>query len=49
VTSGNISPTLGKPVAMGYVSAEYKVIGSKIEIEARGKLFPAEVIKMPFL
>ena len=49
VTSGNISPTLGKPIAMGYVAAEYKPIGSKVEIEARGKFFLAEVIKTPFV
>ncbi|MDR0927017.1 MAG: glycine cleavage system aminomethyltransferase GcvT [Ignavibacteria bacterium] len=49
VTSGNMSPTLNKPIAMGYVPAEFKPIGSKVEIEARGKKFPAEVVKMPFL
>ena len=49
VTSGSMSPTLEKPIAMGYVAAAYKSIGTKIEIEARGKLFPAEVIKMPFV
>ena len=49
VTSGNMSPILGKPIAMGYVSAAHKPIGSKIEIEARGKFFSAEVVKMPFL
>jgi aminomethyltransferase len=49
VTSGNISPSLDKPIGMGYVAAEHKAPGSKIEIEARGKLFPAEVVKIPFL
>jgi aminomethyltransferase len=49
ITSGNMSPTLGKPVAIAYVSAAYKAVGSKVEIEARGKFFPAEVVKMPFL
>ena len=49
VTSGNMSPILEKPIAMGYVAAAYKPIGSRIEIEARGKLFAAEVIKMPFV
>ena len=49
VTSGNMSPTLEKPIAMGYVTANYKSIGTKIEIEARGKSFAAEVIKMPFI
>lgn len=49
VTSGNISPSLDKPIGMGYVAAEFKQPGSKIEIEARGKMFPAEVTKLPFL
>lgn len=49
VTSGNLSPTLNKAIGMGYVSSEFKVPGSIIEIEARGKKFNAEVIKLPFL
>ncbi len=49
ITSGNLSPTLNKPIAMGYVASQYKEIGSKIEIEARGKRFPAVVVKTPFL
>lgn len=49
VTSGNLSPTLEKPIGMGYVASEYKSPGTKIEIEARGKLFAAEVTKLPFV
>ena len=49
VTSGNLSPTLDKPIGMGYVTPEYKAPGSVIQIEARGKMFPAEVMKTPFL
>ena len=50
ITSGNISPTLGKPIAMGYVSAEFKSPGTKIEIEARGKKISSSYItKMPFV
>ncbi len=49
VTSGNLSPTLNKPIGMGYVKAEFKALGTIIEIEARGKRFPAEVVKAPFV
>lgn len=49
VTSGNMSPTLSKPIALGYVAAEFKPVGSKVEIEARGKRFPASVTATPFL
>ncbi len=49
VTSGNISPILNKPIGMGYVAVSCSQPGSKIEIEARGKTFPAEVVKLPFV
>lgn len=49
VTSGNMSPILEKPIGMGYVAVDYKSPGTQIEIEARGKKFPAEVIKLPFV
>lgn len=49
VTSGNMSPTLGKSIGLGYVTVEFKEPGTKIEIEARGKKFAAEVVKTPFL
>ncbi len=49
VTSGNLSPSLNKAIGMAYVDIAYKAPGTKIEIEARGKRFIAEVAKMPFL
>jgi aminomethyltransferase len=49
VTSGNMSPTLGKAIAIGYVQKEFKAADTKIEIEARGKYFPAIVTKIPFV
>ncbi len=49
VTSGNLSPTLDKPVGLGYVAAQYKAPGTKIEIEARGRKSAAVVVKTPFL
>jgi len=49
VTSGNLSPTLDKPIGLGYVKSECKEPGTNIEIEARGKLFPAVVTKLPFV
>jgi aminomethyltransferase len=49
VTSGNQSPSLGYPVGMGYVGTEYKSPGTKIEIERKGKFFPAIIKKMPLL
>lgn len=49
VTSGNMSPSLNIPIGLGYVEVAYKEPGTKIEIEARGKRFPAEIVKTPFL
>jgi len=49
VTSGNISPSLGRPIALGYVPTELAKPGTKIDIEARKKFFAAEIVKTPFL
>lgn len=49
VTSGNLSPTLDKAIGLGYVPFDKKAFGTKIEIEARGRRFPAEIVKFPFL
>lgn len=48
VTSGTLSPTLGKAIALGYVNSNYGKIGQKLDIEIRGKLYPAKVVKKPF-
>lgn len=49
ITSCNVSPTTGKNVGLGYVTSKYKEVGTKLDIEARGKKFPVEVIKLPFV
>ncbi|MEZ5744153.1 MAG: glycine cleavage system aminomethyltransferase GcvT [Sphingomonadaceae bacterium] len=49
VTSGGFSPTLGHPIAMGYVAAAHTEPGTALEIEMRGKRLPAKVTKMPFV
>lgn len=48
VTSGSESPSTGKLIGMGYVEMPHAKVGSDIFIEIRGKLVPAEVVKMPF-
>jgi len=48
VTSGTISPTLGYPVALAYVPTELAKIGQALEVEIRGKSYPALVVKKPF-
>jgi aminomethyltransferase len=48
VTSGTLSPTLEKAIALGYVSQAFSKIGQKLEIDIRGKTHPAKVVKRPF-
>ncbi len=48
ITSGTISPTLGYPVALAYVPTELAKIGQILEVEIRGKTYPALVVKKPF-
>ncbi len=48
VTSGTFSPSLKKPIALGYVPRSHSKSGSAVEIEIRGKRFPAKVVKPPF-
>jgi aminomethyltransferase len=47
--SGALSPTLGHGIAMAYLPAALAKVGQDVEIEVRGKLYKASVIKKPFL
>jgi aminomethyltransferase len=49
VTSGGFSPTLGRPIAMAYAPATLAAPGTPVSLAARGKIFAAEVIAMPFV
>lgn len=48
VTSGGFGPTVGGPVAMGYVDTDYAKTGVKLNLMVRGKALPARVADMPF-
>jgi aminomethyltransferase len=48
ITSGGFGPTVGGPVAMGYVRADLAAIGTKLQLMVRGKALPAKVAAMPF-
>ena len=49
VTSGGFGPTVGGPVAMGYVDSSLAKEGSEIGLVVRGKTRDARVIKLPFV
>ena len=48
ITSGALSPTLGYPVAMGYVSKEFSELGNVVEADIRGTRLEMTVVKLPF-
>jgi len=49
VTSGAFGPSVGAPVAMGYVSAGHAAPGTRIYGELRGKRLPVAVTALPFV
>ena len=48
VTSGTMSPSLGKGIGLGYVPTAFADINSKIYIQIRKNAIPATVVKLPF-
>ncbi|HEX7820333.1 MAG TPA: glycine cleavage system aminomethyltransferase GcvT [Sphingobium sp.] len=49
VTSGGFAPSIGAPVAMGWVDAACATVGTPLTIEVRGKHLTAKVAAMPFV
>ncbi|WP_325063745.1 glycine cleavage system aminomethyltransferase GcvT [Pseudoblastomonas halimionae] len=49
VTSGGFAPSLGHPIAMGYVALQHAETGTELEIDVRGKRLSAKVVQMPFV
>ena len=49
ITSGGFSPSLQRPIAMGYVATALAEPGTELKVEQRGKLFDARVAPMPFV
>lgn len=48
VTSGSLAPSLGVAVAMAFVKPEFSSLGQVVQVDIRGKQFPAEVVALPF-
>jgi aminomethyltransferase len=49
ITSGGYSPTLGAPIAMGYVRRDLATPGAELELLIRNKPHPAAVAALPFV
>jgi aminomethyltransferase len=48
ITSGSLAPSLGTAVAMAYVKSDFAKVGNALDVEIRGKRFPAEIVDLPF-
>jgi aminomethyltransferase len=49
VTSGGFAPTLGRPIAMGYVESKFAAIGTRVQLIVRDKPLLAEIASLPFV
>jgi aminomethyltransferase len=49
ITSGGFSPSLQRPIAMGYVATALSGAGTALKLEQRSKLFDVRVAPMPFV
>ncbi|WP_067220681.1 glycine cleavage system aminomethyltransferase GcvT [Stappia indica] len=49
LTSGGFAPTLGAPIAMGYVDPAHAAVGTPVKLVVRGRELEASVAEMPFV
>jgi aminomethyltransferase len=49
VRSGTVTPTVNAPIGTTYLPAERAKVGTRFEIDIRGKQAAAEVVKTPFV
>lgn len=48
VTSGTMSPSMGKGIGLGYVPTVLSDVGNKIHIQIRKNAIPGTIVKLPF-
>ncbi len=48
VTSGTLAPSVGRPIAMGYVAANHALPNHELYADVRGKAQPMRVTALPF-
>lgn len=49
VTSGTMSPTLKRSIAMAYISLKYTTINQEVFVQIRNKKIKAKVVDLPFV
>jgi aminomethyltransferase len=48
VTSGGFGPSVGAPIAMGFVARAHSAVGTPLDLMVRGKPLSARVVALPF-
>ena len=48
MTSGGFGPSVGAPIAMGYVPRAHAAVGTPLSLMVRGKPLSARVVALPF-
>lgn len=48
VTSGTLSPSLNKAIAVAYVATDASKVGTKVLVQMRNKMIEADIVKTPF-
>jgi aminomethyltransferase len=48
ITSGGFGPSVGGPIAMGYVAAGHAAPGTAVALMVRGRSLPARIVELPF-
>ena len=49
ITSGTVSPSIEKPIALAYLDIEFVEEGNFVEANIRGKGVKAKITKLPFI
>ena len=49
VTSGSFGPSVGGPIAMGYVNRAFSALGARHHTKVRGKPITLTVVELPFV
>ena len=49
ITSGGFGPTLGGPIALGYVESAHAAPDTVLQLAIRDRPHPARVVKLPFV
>ncbi len=49
ITSGGFSPSVEKPVAMGYINKQYASVGTQVIVKVRDRIQHVKVVALPFV